>query len=167
MFCTLNCTGSGLENEKCRWLHPHAHTFSLRVSSAVLAELIKLTFAFSPHSVGPDGGWEWHESSLPSCPDPARGTWLIVGEGRKGRLPALGTALPFLEHQLLFPPEQESVDTTTNGGLPAMKFYNSVILWGSKEGAVGVDFSPFSGICKGKGRLWLSSGNVGFRQGHR
>lgn len=44
------------------------------------------------------------------------------GEGRKSRpsgavlaLP-LATPLPFLEHQLLFPLEWESVDNTTNGG---------------------------------------------------
>lgn len=74
----------------------------------------------------------------------------MVGEGRKGRLPASGHSSPLPEHQLLFPPEQESVDHTTNGGLRAMKFYNSVILWGSKEGAVGVNFWPFSGICEGK-----------------
>lgn len=90
----------------------------------------------------------------------------MVGGGKAGSL-LLGTALPFLEHQLLFPPEQESVDHTTNGGLRAMKFYNSVILWGSKEGAVGVDFWPFSGICEGKDGLWLSSGNVRFRRGRR
>lgn len=72
--------------------HPRVCTFSLRGSPTVLAELVKPVFAFSPHSFGPDGGWEWHASSPPSA-EPLPGNLADGGGGEKRQAPCFWAQL--------------------------------------------------------------------------